>query len=89
MVSYPGAFDLEYAVKFLDACIKGFVVDILSPEFPLTRALTTYVLYIRFVKLCINDRTLLPFIERVTAEGGRRENMGLLPLDCLVLYMSE
>lgn len=88
-ISYAREFHLQYGVRLVDQRIEHIFDDNLSSECLPTGAPSRSLGYIRFAKLFINKSDLLPLYERLSTEGGTGKSLGILNVDCSVLYSSE
>lgn len=76
---FSGAFVLEYSVKFGDAGMQDIMDETSLCKYLQNRKWVNFLRYVRFAKLCLDDRAWLLLLQRLRTEGGMKESMSIWP----------
>lgn len=76
-VKPDGTSELKHEVELINEPLKLIVNETLSSEHLPTRTCATYVRYIGFAKLWVNNSALLPLVKRLINEGRKGKTMDI------------
>lgn len=77
---------MEYDIRFVNARIKGIVDNEMSSKYLAWGMGATYVLYIRFAKLYLQNNELHPLFERLRVDYESAKNLCIFHVDSSVLF---
>lgn len=69
IISFSGAFELQYEVKFMQARIKHILDDMMSLHYLATRSRSSYLLYTRLARILSRNGEVLLLLKRVKIEA--------------------